>query len=162
MSIIQENSNIQDEVLQWVTFGLAHEVYGINVLNVKEVQRYSEISPIPGAPSYVIGILNLRGNVITVIDTRKKFALPADEVTDESRIIILEVENQEIGLLVDNVSEVVYIKNSEVDDTPQVGNEESARFIQGVCNKNNSLLILLDSGKILNDEELQELQSVGG
>ena len=160
MSTNQNVSEKKDETLQWVTFTLENEVYGINVLNVQEVQRYSEISPIPGAPNYVLGILNLRGNVITVIDTRTKFALPDHNITDDSRILILESEDQVIGLLVDSVAEVVYLKNSEIDDAPNVGNEESSRFIQGVSNKKDTLLVLLDSDKILSDEEWQELNSI--
>ena len=76
----------EDEVLQWVTFQLENETYGINVMQVQEVLRYTEIAPVPGAPEYVLGIINLRGNVVTVIDTRSRFGLPSGDVSENSRI----------------------------------------------------------------------------
>lgn len=128
-----------EEVFQWVTFKLENETYGVNVMQVQEVLRYTEIAPVPGAPDYVLGIINLRGNVVTVIDTRLKFGLMPAEVTDNSRIIIIEAEKQVVGILVDSVAEVVYLKASEIDDAPSVGTEESARFIQGVSNRKDDL-----------------------
>ncbi len=146
-----------EEVFQWVTFKLENETYGVNVMQVQEVLRYTEIAPVPGAPDYVLGIINLRGNVVTVIDTRLKFGLMPAEVTDNSRIIIIEAEKQVVGILVDSVAEVVYLKASEIDDAPSVGTEESARFIQGVSNRKDDLLILVDLNKLLSDNEWDEL-----
>lgn len=147
----------EDEVLQWVTFQLDRETYGINVMQVQEVLRYTEIAPVPGAPDYVLGIINLRGSVVTVIDTRARFGLPSAEVNDNSRIVIIEAEKQVIGILVDSVAEVVYLRSSEIDVAPSVGTEESARFIQGVSNRDGELLILVDLNKLLSDEEWDEL-----
>ena len=146
-----------EEVFQWVTFKLENEVYGVNVMQVQEVLRYTEIAPVPGAPDYVLGIINLRGNVVTVIDTRLKFGLMPAEVTDSSRIIIIEAEKQVVGILVDSVAEVVYLKASEIDPAPSVGTEESARFIQGVSNRKDDLLILVDLNKLLSDNEWDEI-----
>jgi purine-binding chemotaxis protein CheW len=128
-------------------------------MQVQEVLRYSEIAPVPGSPSYVLGIINLRGNVVTVIDTRSRFGLQGAEVTDNSRIVIIEAEKQVIGILVDSVAEVVYLRTSEIDSTPNIGTEESAKFIQGVSNREDELLILVDLNKLLNDEEWDELSS---
>ncbi len=152
--------NIDDPVLQWVTFRLENETYGINVMQVQEVLRYTEIAPVPGAPSYVLGIINLRGNVVTVIDTRKRFGLTCSDTTDQTRIVIIESDSQVIGILVDAVAEVVYLRQSEIEATPNVGNEDNAKFIQGVCHKNDELLILVDLEKFMTDEEWQELQSL--
>ena len=80
--ILSTNAVDNDEVLQWVTFHLEDETYGINVMQVQEVLRYTEIAPVPGAPAYVLGIINLRGNVVTVIDTRARFGLVGNDVTD--------------------------------------------------------------------------------
>ncbi|WED21040.1 chemotaxis protein CheW [Vibrio sp. JC009] len=146
-----------DEVLQWVTFQLEEETYGINVMQVREVLRYSEIAPVPGAPDYVLGIINLRGNVVTVVDTRSRFGLMEGEVTDNTRIIVIESERQVIGILVDSVAEVVYLRSSEIDTTPSVGTDESAKFIQGVSNRDGKLLILVDLDKLLTDEEWAEM-----
>jgi purine-binding chemotaxis protein CheW len=146
-----------DKILQWVTFQLEEETYGINVMQVQEVLRYSEIAPVPGAPDYVLGIINLRGNVVTVIDTRTRFGLPTNEVTDNSRVVIIEAEQQVIGILVDSVAEVVYLRTSEIDSAPNVGTEESAKFIQGVSNRDGELLILVDLNKLLSDDEWDEI-----
>jgi purine-binding chemotaxis protein CheW len=150
----------EDPILQWVTFRLENESYGINVMQVQEVLRYTEIAPVPGAPPYVLGIINLRGNVVTVIDTRSRFALPNAETTDQTRIVIIEAENQVVGILVDAVAAVVYLRQSEIETTPNVGNDESAKFIQGVCHKNDELLILVDLEKLMSDEEWMEISGV--
>ncbi|OPX56790.1 purine-binding chemotaxis protein CheW [Oceanospirillum multiglobuliferum] len=155
-----KNAGSSDPILQYVTFRLVDETYGINVMQVQEVLRYSEIAPVPGAPSYVLGIINLRGNVVTVIDTRQRFGLMNAETTDSTRIVIIEVEKQVVGILVDSVSEVVYLRQSEIETTPNVGNEESAKFIQGVCNKNDQLLILVELNKMMSDEEWAEVSAL--
>lgn len=147
----------EDAVVQWVTFRLANETYGINVMQVQEVLRYSDIAPVPGAPPYVLGIINLRGNVVTVIDTCQRFGLPPIEITDNTRIVIIETSHQVIGILVDAVAEVVYLRRSEIETTPNVGNEESAKFIQGVSHREEELLILVDLNKLLGEEEWDEL-----
>ncbi|MGR5067057.1 MULTISPECIES: chemotaxis protein CheW [Vibrio] len=155
VEVKKDTSN--DEVLQWVTFQLEEETYGINVMQVREVLRYTEIAPVPGAPDYVLGIINLRGNVVTVIDTRSRFGLMEGEVTDNTRIIVIESERQVIGILVDSVAEVVYLRSSEIDTTPSVGTDESAKFIQGVSNRDGKLLILVDLNKLLSDDEWDEM-----
>ncbi|MBN6773493.1 chemotaxis protein CheW [Pseudomonas granadensis] len=150
----------EDPILQWVTFKLDNETYGINVMRVQEVLRYTEIAPVPGAPSYVLGIINLRGNVVTVIDTRQRFGLSTGEISDNTRIVIIEADKQVVGIMVDSVAEVVYLRQSEIETAPNVGNEESAKFIQGVCNKNNELLILVELDKMMSEEEWSELESI--
>lgn len=149
-----------DEVLQWVTYKLGDETYGINVMQVQEVLRHTDIAPVPGAPDYVLGIINLRGNVVTVIDTRSRFGLPSSDITDNTRIVIIESDEQVVGILVDSVAEVVYLRSSEIDSAPNVGTEESAKFIQGVSNRDGQLLILVDLNKLLNDEEWTEITNI--
>ncbi|MEH6499180.1 MAG: chemotaxis protein CheW [Pseudoalteromonas distincta] len=148
----------EDPILQWVTFRLDNETYGINVMQVQEVLRHTEIAPVPGAPSYVLGIINLRGNVVTVIDTRQRFGLTPAPITDNTRIVIIEADKQVVGILVDSVAEVVYLRQSEIETAPNVGTDESAKFIQGVCNKNDELLILVDLEKMMTEDEWAELQ----
>lgn len=154
------NISNDDPILQWVTFHLAGETYGVNVMQVQEVLRYTEIAPVPGAPSYVIGIINLRGNVVTVIDTRHRFGLEPGEVTDNTRIVIIEAETHVVGILVDSVAEVVYLRQSEIETAPNIGNDESAKFIQGVCHKNNELLILIELDKLLTEDEWADLEVI--
>lgn len=150
----------QDPVLQWVTFRLDGETYGINVMQVREVLRYTEIAAVPGAPSYVLGIINLRGNVVTVIDTRHRFGLAPGEITDNTRIVVIESEKNVVGIMVDSVSEVVYLRLSEIETAPNVGNDESAKFIQGVCHKNDELLILVELDRLLTEEEWADIDTI--
>lgn len=151
---------IAEATRQWVTFRLAGETYGVNVMQVQEVLRYTEIAPVPGAPNYVLGIINLRGNVVTVIDTRHRFGLQPGEVTDATRIVIIEASGQVVGILVDSVAEVVQLNANDVEHAPNVGSDESARFIQGVCHRAEELLILIDLNKLLTDDEWSELLDV--
>ncbi len=157
MSQTAETAN--DPILQWVTFQLDTETYGIDVMKVQEVLRVSEIAPVPGAPDYVMGIINLRGNVVTVLDTRRRFGLPPKEMDDSTRIAVIEANDTVIGILVDSVAEVVEMRRSAVESSPSVGNDESSKYIEGVANHDGELLILVDIDKLLSDEEWAE---VGG
>lgn len=148
-----------DPILQWVTYHLADEIFGINVMQVQEVLRLTEIAPVPGTPSYVLGIINLRGNVVTVIDTRQRFNLPSIEPDDSTRIIIIEVAGNVVGMLVDKVTEVVYLHQSEIDSAPNIRSDDNSRFIQGVCSRDKSLLILVDVNKLLSDDEIADAGS---
>ena len=152
-----DETESNDPEIQLVTFRLKDESYGINVMQVQEVLRVAEIAPVPGAPHYVLGIINLRGNVVTVIDTRVRFGLPSAEINDLSRIIVIESEAQVVGILVDSVAEVVDLNASEIDSAPNVGNEESSRYIQGVASRNSNLLIVVDLNKLLSEEEWAEM-----
>jgi len=153
-------ANENDVIVQWVTFRLANETYGINVMQVQEVLRVSEIAPVPGAPHYVLGIINLRGNVVTVVDTRIRLGLETSELSDSTRIVIIEGAKHVVGILVDCVAEVVDLRASELESAPNVGNDDSAKYIQGVASRGDELLILVDLNKLLTDEEWEELASL--
>jgi len=152
MSTKQTDKTGDDTVSQWVTFRLGEEIYGIDVLQVQEVLRITEISPVPGAPEFVLGIINLRGNVVTVVDARIRFGLPPKEVDDSSRIIVVDAFDKVIGLLVDNVSEVAYVPNSQIEMAPNVGTDDNNRFVSGVSNREGELLIMLDLEKLIDIE----------
>jgi purine-binding chemotaxis protein CheW len=148
------------ELLQYLTFKLIDETYGINVMQIKEVLRYSEIAPVPGAPSYVLGIVNLRGNVVTVVDTRVRFGLPECTVSDHTRIIIIEHEGEQVGLLVDAVQEVFYLYHNEIEQSPSVGNDDALMFIQGVYQKEEELVILLELNRMFERNEALGIESM--
>lgn len=148
---------MNNAMTQWVTFRLGDETYGVNVMQVQEVLRVSEIAPVPGAPDYVIGIINLRGNVVSVLDTRKRFGLMAREIDDSTRIIIIEIDNQTIGMMVDAVAEVEDVEQGDIDSAPNVGNEDSSRYIAGVVSRERNLLILVDLHRLLSERELQDM-----
>ncbi|MBD3619639.1 MAG: chemotaxis protein CheW [Gammaproteobacteria bacterium] len=150
----------KDRTLQWVTFRLGDETYAINVMQVQEVLRMTDIAPVPGAPDFVLGIINLRGNVVTVIDARARIGLPSREFDDDTRIVIIEAGTQVVGIVVDSVAEVMYVKESEVEAAPAVGNDESSKYIEGVVSRDDSITILMDLNKMLTDEEWQEIASL--
>ena len=160
MSQVAHKSGANDPLSQWVTFFLDNEKYGIKVMQVQEVLRMTEIAPVPGAPHYVLGIINLRGNVVTVIDSRKRFGLPDQEPDDSTRIVIIEAGDNVVGILVDSVAEVVDLRASEIETAPNVGTDESSKYIQGVSSQEQELLILVDVDKLLTDEEWQEVSSL--
>ena len=148
------------ELLQYLTFKLIDETYGINVMQIREVLRYSEIAPVPGAPSYVMGIVNLRGNVVTVVDSRVRFGLPDATISDDTRIIIVEHDNEQVGLLVDAVQEVFYLYQGEIEQSPSVGNDEAIRFIQGVYQKEDELVILLELDRFFESNDTLGIEAL--
>ncbi len=157
-SALKQESAAPDESLQWVTFQVADEIYGVNVLQVQEVLKFAEITPVPGAPSFVLGIINLRGNVVTVIDMRTRFGLPSKEADDVTRIIFAETHGHIIGMLVDSVTDVINLRPSQIEMPPGVRKEEnnSSHYVEGVYSTDERILTLIDVEKLFNDEELSE------
>ena len=155
----QAASNQGEATSRWVTYQLENETYGIDVMQIREVLRSPEISPVPGAPHYVLGIINLRGNVVAIIDTRSRFGLPRREVDDASRIVILEAGDFVVGFLVDSVSEVAELDNSKIEPPPDTGSGDASKFISGLYNRKEGLLILIDANKLLSEDEMAELAS---
>lgn len=155
-----EYGESEDQISQWVTFSLDQETYGINVMNVQEVLPCAEIAPVPGAPNFVLGIINLRGNVVTVIDTRMRFGLPPLDEESKARVVVTEANDQVAGILVDSVSEVINVRSSEIDTAPSVGNEDNSRYIYGVVSRENELLILVDVFKLLTKEEWADIAAL--
>ena len=154
---MSEAAEVSTDADRWVTFRLDNEIYGINVMQVQEVLRVTEIAPVPGAPHYVLGIINLRGNVVTVVDTRQRFGLMSKDMDDASRIIIIETESQVIGIMVDSVAEVTEIRSGEIETAPNVGTDESSIYILGVSCREGELLILVDLNKFLSEDQLNEI-----
>jgi len=147
----------QADLYRWVTFRLAEETYGVNVMRVQEVLRMTDVAPVPGAPHFVMGIINLRGTVVTVLDTRRLLNLNESELTDNSRIMIIESGKVTVGLLVDSVAEVVNISASDIDPPPTVGKDDGSRYIQGVYSTDEQILILIDLDKLIGGDERDAL-----
>ena len=155
-----EKSTTGGPVSRYVTFHLGDETYAVNVMQVQEVLRIAEIAPVPGAPDYVLGIINLRGNVVTVIDARSRLGLPPKEEDDSTRIIVLEADKQVIGMKVDNVAEVAELAAADIEAAPNIGNDESSKYIQGIASRDGELVIVVDLKRFLNEEEWQEIGSL--
>jgi purine-binding chemotaxis protein CheW len=138
---------------KYLTFGLAHEEYGLEILQVREIMGMMDITPVPRTPAYVRGVINLRGNIIPVVDLRLKFAMEAAEATDETCIIVVDANAIQIGVVVDRVSEVLDISQSEIQEAPSFGDSASTEFILGIGKANNHVTILLDIARVLAPEE---------
>lgn len=145
--------------LQLVIFRLGSEEYGLPITKVQEINRLVPITKLPQTPSFMEGIINLRGRIIPVIDLRKRFQLKTADHGDESRIIIVEVSGQTVGIIVDAVNEVVRMPGSSVEPPPPVFILD-AQYIYGVGKLEDRLLILLDIDKILTSQEAIELNSI--
>lgn len=131
-----------------VTFSLAEETYAVAAASVNEVLRYTDITPVPGAPAYVLGIINLRGDVVTVVDGRGVFGLGTGEINEQTRIVVVEIEDFIVGILVDRVAAVVDLQEELMESSPNTGNDMSTRFINGVYNEDDRLYILVDFSQL--------------
>ncbi len=137
---------------RWISFCLGDEHYAIELKRVREIIRISNIVPVPGTPSYVLGITNIRGNVVTVIDGCQRINVAGSPQDDRSRIIILEYADGVIGMVVDSVTDVMDISLSDIDANPKISTHEGARYIKGVVPHNNNLIIILNIDLFLGEE----------
>jgi purine-binding chemotaxis protein CheW len=148
------------DLKQFISFSIGEEEYGLELLRVKEVIRIREITWLPKAPSFVKGIINLRGDVIPIIDLRDKFGLEAKESTAMTRVIVVEVEGRMIGMVVDSASQVVRIPADQIDPPPPMLGGFSQEFITGVGKLDDNLIILLNTDAILTMEEMSALSTI--
>ena len=148
------------DLKQFISFSIGEEEYGLELLRVKEVIRIREITWLPKAPSFVKGIINLRGDVIPIIDLRDKFGLEAKEATAMTRVIVVEVEERMIGMVVDSASQVVRIPADQIDPPPPMLGGFSQEFITGVGKLDDKLIILLNTDAILTMEEINALSTI--
>lgn len=143
---------------QIVIFELGEEYYGVNIATVESIIKPQAITKMPQAPAFVEGITNLRGQVIPVIDLRKRFALSTVEETKDTRIIVVAIETVTAGIIVDAVTEVLRVSDDAIELTPAMVSAVDAAFITGIAKVGDQLIVLLDLSKILNLEEKVHLQ----
>ena len=136
-------------LLHLVTFQLGKEEYGVEIASVQEIIRATDITPVPGAPSHVRGVINLRGKIIPVVDLRRRFALVSVEAGDAQRIIVVELGEKRIGMLVDSVSQVIKVPAGVVEEMPEEATSVDENFIRGVGKLDSRLIIILDLNKSL-------------
>jgi purine-binding chemotaxis protein CheW len=146
--------------LQLVSFQLARELYGIEITRVREIILITEITRVPQTPHYVKGLINLRSTVIPVIDLRALFGLPENELTDDSRIMVLQASGKTIGVVVDAVSEVLRVKEEQVSPPPPTVAGMGKEYLTGLVKLGKQLLILLDIDKILGEETSKALSAI--
>lgn len=149
---------------KYLTFELGQETYGIGILKIKEIIGMMAITPVPRTPDFVKGVINLRGKVIPIIDLRLKFGMEEIEYADRTCIIVVEIESMEstvlIGVVVDSVSEVVNIKEDEIEETPAFGTELNTEYILGMAKLDGGVKILLDIDKVMAESEISEMEKM--
>ena len=154
-----------DNTLQLVTFQLGMEQYGINIMDVEGIVKVEEIREIPNAPSYVEGIFNMRGEIIPVINLHRRFQIRKAQLSEEDELlsgfIIVNIDGMQLAIIIDKVSRVVSINVTEVQPPPQMISGIGAEYIQGVVNREDHYLIILDIRRLFNMRELQQLESIG-
>ncbi|MBI5017384.1 MAG: chemotaxis protein CheW [Deltaproteobacteria bacterium] len=149
------------EILQLVTFHVGQEEFGVDILDVREINRLMDITRVPHAPEFVEGVINLRGQVIPVVDLRRRFGLEAAGRDKNNRIVVLELGGKVVGFLVDSVSEVLRVSKTLVEPPPAIAGGIDTDYIRGVVKLEDRLLVLLDLQRLLNRGEAKELQEFG-
>ncbi|MBN2111452.1 MAG: purine-binding chemotaxis protein CheW [Methanosarcinaceae archaeon] len=141
-----------DELLQLVIFNLGAEEFGVDIMKVQEIIRLPEITRIPRSPDYIKGVINLRGKIIVVMDLDQRFGLPSKKMTEETRIVVVDIDGTIVGMVVDSVSEVIRLVASNVDPTPEIITQKiNADYLKGVGKMDDRLLILLNLENIINE-----------
>jgi purine-binding chemotaxis protein CheW len=157
-TIEQVNQQVVDKEGKYLTFALAHEEYGREILKVREIIGYMDITAVPQTPHHVKGVINLRGQVIPVIDLRSKFGMDTAEITEESCIIVVEISQDDkrfqTGIVVDHVQEVLDIAGGDIEPAPQFGSSVDTDFILGMGKIGDTVKILLDIDKVLGGVDL--------
>lgn len=160
------NLNADENENKFLSFFLGNEEYGVEILRVREIIGLIDITPLPQMPSYVKGVINLRGKIIPVIELRAKFALDPKEYTEETCVIVVEVTEEDderfhMGVIVDNVSEVIDIPRSNIDPAPKFGGAMNTSYILGMGKVKDKVLTLLDIDKVMSQSDLVGLAEAG-
>jgi purine-binding chemotaxis protein CheW len=150
---LQAAADQDDRLLQLVTFTIASEEFGVEILKVQEIIRTLEITRVPRSPAFVEGVINLRGKVIPIIDLRRRFGIESKTSDKDTRIIVIEINQMVVGFVVDSVSEVLRIPASTVEPPPSIVAGIDSEYISGVGKLNDRLLIMIDLNKLLSPEE---------
>ena len=156
-SIATENTTAE---IQLVVFDLATEAYGIDISTAREIIRMQEITQVPGTPDFVEGVINLRGKVIPVLDLRKRLGLTVSEQSEDTRIVVVAVDGQDIGVIVDAVTEVLRISNASVEPLPAITTSADVEYLRGIAKLDSRLIILLDLDKVLSRGEKGTLSDI--
>lgn len=147
---------------QVVVFCLSDQVYGINIESVLEIIRMESVTRVPGTPDFIEGVINLRGKVIPIMDLSKRFGMPPSSVSDSTRVVIVQAGGVTVGMIVDSVSEVLRVPSSLIEPPPAMIAGSSIDALEGIALVDQRLIILLNLGKVLREEEKYRLESFGG
>jgi purine-binding chemotaxis protein CheW len=159
---VKEKEEKSDEEIQLVSFKLGKETFAVYVNQVREIGRVEEITQVPNMPDFVEGVMDLRGQITTVIDLRRRFGIKEEiEHTESSRIIVAEIDNNQMGIIVDSVQDVIRISPDVISPPPEVVSRNiDSHFLTGVCRLQEELVMLLDLNNLFSDEEKEGLQNI--
>jgi purine-binding chemotaxis protein CheW len=156
----EKKHQLSGEVVQVVSFRLGNEEYGVDIAQVQEIIRMVDITHVPRAPKFMEGVINLRGQLIPIIDLRTRFGMPRIDATKSTRIVVTEIGSKRVGIIVDSVSEVLNIPIENVEGAPEMIASVGTEYIQGVGKINERLIIMLDLTMVISTEEKQALEHV--
>jgi purine-binding chemotaxis protein CheW len=162
MATLDDNikTQLSGKTLQAVTFALGSEEYGVDIAQVQEINRMVTITHVPRAPQFMEGVINLRGQLIPIIDLRTRFGMARSERTKNTRIVVTEIGNKRIGMVVDSVSEVLRIPVEQIEDAPDLVAGVDTEYIRGVGKMGDRLIIMLDLGRVISGTEKAELHKI--
>jgi purine-binding chemotaxis protein CheW len=153
------------ETTQYLTFKLEEEVFAVDVAKIREILDFTLATRVPGTPAFMRGVINVRGNVVPVVDMRLKFGLSMTEKTVDTCIVVMEIavedEKTVLGALVDSVQEVFELEASQIEPPPRIGSRWRTEFIKGIGKRNEELIIILDIDRVFSGAELGVLQDTG-
>ena len=147
------------ELLQLVSFNIGSEEFGVDILKVQEINRVVEITRVPQAPHYVEGVINLRGKVIPIVDLRKRFNMEEKEYDKNTRIVVVDISGNIMGMVVDSVSEVLRLPSNTIEPPPEIVANINSEYIKGVAKLEDRLLIFLDLSKVIDVNEMSGVTS---
>ncbi len=145
---------MSEEVLQLVGFTLGEDRFAINISEVREIDRFEQINRIPDLPDHILGVIDLRGLVIPVISLAVRLGIQNQDITKDTRIIIVEYNREKIGILVDTVSEVLRVAGASFEKPPSIIQSVRSEYIRGIIRKNNHLVVVLDLNRLFEDNNL--------
>jgi len=158
------NIGIESDGNQFLTFLLAGEEYGVDILRVQEIKGWNSVTPIPNTPDYIRGVINLRGTIVPIIDLRRRFSLEPIEYGPMTVVIVLKVlrgeKSRVMGVVVDAVSDVYNVNKESLKPAPDFGSVVNVDFVQGLATVNESMVIILDIDKLLNSDELAVVENI--
>ena len=145
---------------QYVIFKLGSEEYGIEITNVREITEYSESTKVPNSYDFIDGIINLRGNVVPVINLKKRFNLEETKINNNSRVIIISVADKQVGFIVDDASQVLTLDEKDIEETPEIISGVDKKYIVGIGKKEEKIIILLNLEAILSENERKKIKEI--
>ncbi|MFZ5968152.1 MAG: chemotaxis protein CheW [Bacillota bacterium] len=145
---------------QYVIFRLDNEEYGVDIMNVKEISEFKESVKVPNTPKFVDGIINLRGDITPIINLKKRFNLAGSNANEDTRIIVINIQDRQVGFVVDEASQVIRISENDIEPAPEIVAGVDKKYITGVGKLKDRIVLLLDLEYILTDDEKEKIQNI--